>query len=575
MADVVFDLDVDIDGLEKGLKKAGKILSGFSKRSTRKKEEEQKKEVEGEKKVTKATIAEQNKRDRNDKRLSRKRARNRLKQIKARIKAEKAADREIEKNRKATEKRRGRVARGIGRGIGRGVGGIGGGLIKGAALQFDLVGAGLQIANFEKRVVQFAETANVALPEEIKLTNALNNTALATGKSRDELLDFVKSVFDTGGGVKLATQNLNDMAEAMVAFNSDAVKTGALLSSISDFGIKGKAAGGIIDVISAQAFLGKISAQQFGEIGPELFGAGASRGFKGREGIAQLGALAQFAARQSAGPEASKTAVVALLSGLLEKSGKIEKEFGIKTTKGGSVVDPFEKIKSIIESPKATNKLLLSIFGKEAARVVSPLRLSFQRNKGFSELSQFVQTGVGAKGGANRIFKRVSETSGGKLDKLTSLITVLTDKALLGGFTRLVESLTEFSKDESKINQLISDFESIGEAVVTLADVVNSVTPSFKVIKNIFTNPLPFSQSEEQTARVRAKDAAISAFLNKPGTFPPPQSGGGLLAGVNVTNNIKVDPIRKTVKGKTIVSQSNPATGKTTRTHVPIKQGAQ
>ena len=550
--------------LKRVLRKLVRLLVSSQKLLSANENQKNKKKVEEEKKSTRAIIAEQRKRDRNDRRLSRKRARVRLKQIKERIRAEKKAAREIEKNRRQEEARGRRFARGVGRRAGRAVRGVTGGLATAAAFQFDLVGAGLQIANFERRVIQLGEQANLALPDELKLTEAINEASLATGKSRDELLDFVKATFDTGGGIALATQNLDEMAKSMVAFSSDAQQTGALLSSISDFGIKGRAAAGIVDVIAAQAKLGKISAQQFGAIGPELFGAGAAKGFEGRQGIAQLGALAQFAARASSGPESSKTAVVALLTGLLSKSEVIQKKLGIQTTKGGAVVDPFTSIKKIIKSPKATDKLLEQIFGAEAARVLGPLRTSFKRRGGFGELGEFVQTGVGAKGQGQRIFERISETSGFKIDQLTSLITVLTDKALLAGVSELIKGMTEFTKDPDKIRQLVSDFKIIGEAIVSLAKNVNKVMPTFSVFRSLFTG----ATEEEIKELTRPKESVFKLRGGVSSTTQTPGSQSSAIGGgnVNVVNNFKKTPSGRT-DSTTVVTQNNPTTGSTKRTH--------
>lgn len=561
MADVVFTAELDVKGLEDSLKSGEKVLKKFQRKQKTTKTSQAKEEKSTQKEITRNELAELKKREANDKRLSRRRARNRLKQIKARLREENRLEREATRARVRAERDRTRKRQRVGRGIrsvGRGVGGV---AARGAGIGVAAIGLNVaslfdarEALSFERSLALLAGQADISAGAQANLGQAITKTSLAFGAFRGDVLRGVEKVVEKSGDLNLATDIITTMSKAAIGLDADLGDLGELAASLgTSFKISGKDMEEFFNILIAQGDKGQVTLKNFARISEEVFGTAAGFGVRGKGGINAISALIQASVGSA---DERKTAIVSFLEQLTAKEAKINK-LGVKVRgPKGELRDISTIVKDVIKATGGSVGAINKIFTGAGLKPFLLSASEFKDTKKFASLDKFLGAGAGSKGLIDKRFQRVQKTSSVSFDKFSNLITILGEKTLAPVLADFAEGLDALLKDPAAMKDLIEGFEGIGVAIKSVAVVAtNLITVLGKLFSFVH---------------------GAATILNNLNPLAPSQfraTGGSIRTGAGqtiVTNHIKVDATRKTVKGKTTVDQNNPLTGQITRTHVPI-----
>jgi TP901 family phage tail tape measure protein len=557
--DVKVGVKFDEEAFKKSGKKLKEQLERMEKRLSRKRARNRLKRIREEKRaeqrITRDQMREQVKRERMERRLSRKRARNRLKEIKARRREEARIQREAERERERRRDRRRAIAGGAVRGAGRAAGfGLGFiGATTGALFDAE------QALEFGRSLAILAGQAGISEDAQMKLGQTLTDTSVKFGILRTEALRGFEAVIEKSGNFELATQVIDNMAQAAVGLGADMTDLGQLAAALNvSFGAGAGEIKKFFDVLTAQGDKGQITLKDFARIGEEVFGTAAGFGIRGATGVNALSALIQSSVGTA---DERKTALNSLLSEFVAKKSKIQKKTGISTLdKAGNVKDPAQLVKDIIKATKGDISVLSSLFSGTA---IKPFLLSaqqFRETGKFTDLDKFLGAGAGAQGLVERRFKRVEATAGiVALEKLQGVIVALSDSALAPALNELSTTLSDLLKDKEKVRALTDLFKTLGEGfglLIEAAAVAGSgigflSRKGGEIEKKTGVQPtLPFSPAFGVKAFKSVKD-----FFSKDSKGP---------SGLSVQNEITVDDRGNVKKQRTrVMNQNNSNVGRT------------
>lgn len=395
-------------------------------------------------------------------RLSRKRARNRLRATKASIRQERREAKAKERILRKHAVTRQRILRGASRFGGRGIGLLGLGGVAGAVFK------GREILKFDEVLARVAGQAKVSTEEQFRLRDAINAASIATGVSRDVLLDAVRRIVDKSGEFDVAAQNVEELGKVIKGTGVDATDLGELVAALAAqfAGIGGpKGVLDFLEILIAQGDEGVVNLQELAKESEKLIGAFTRAGLKSREEFIGLGALVQLSGRGGGSPEAA-TFAANFLSQIRKRKNveKVLKRFpkiNIVDEKG-ALLSIRRIIPELIKATGGNLQILQGIIPQ--IRGVAPLELA-ANEENMKKFIRSLHLGETAAGNIQRRFERVADTSSQGFDRMAAGITLFADKALVGILNDMADSMTRLIDDPEKMKQLVNSAEQLGKAL--------------------------------------------------------------------------------------------------------------
>jgi TP901 family phage tail tape measure protein len=555
MADVSLDIDLDESDIQQGLRRTSRTLEQMERRLSRRRARNRLRRIREdrrtEQRISRDREREERNRQRMERRLSRRRARNRLREIRLRRREEQRAQRERERDQERRRERRRAFGRGAVSAAGRGASLAGFGLVGGAIGSFF---DSEQILEFNRSLAILAGQAGITRKAQMELGESLTQVSILSGVARNEVLRGFEAVIEKSGDIKLAEGIINDMARASAGLGADITDLGLLGAALgTTFGKSSEDVRRFFEVLAAQGDKGTITLKDIAQVGEEIFSTAAGVGFKGDQALISIGALLQSGIGSA---DERKTAINNFLKTLTDQQ-KVESAFkGVKVKdKAGAFRDPVQIVKDIIRATKGETAPIGKVFG-EAQSLFFRAAADFKDTKGFGTLDQFLSLGAESKGLIDKRFKRVEETAAVvTLEKLTNVITKLSDKTLAPALGSLLEVFESIVENEEVMNDLAEGAKALGVALSTLLGIMAGVVAGIGKLGNFFG----FGGEEKTSTEVKPKVKPTPT-----GKASSSIQTGNPSIGLSVKNEVMVDDRGNVKKSRTRVDmQNNPMLGRT------------
>jgi hypothetical protein len=353
--------------------------------------------------------------------------------------------------------------------IRQGVAGRGGGMLSGVLGAAGVMGGMAlvkDVRDFEAAITDLQVTGDKTTEWADSTRNAVLSVSDATGKSKGEVVSYLKAIIEQTGDADYAIQTLKQMGDVAVA-------TGANMGDLGSMAVKmggsmklaAKDTLPAMGILRKQEKLGSFTmgniAQSWGKVAVPLGGFGA-RGL-GVEGVTAVGGLLQMAARQGSAddPQTTATSTQRFLERLGRDPRKIEKALGMAPgTLGTQGKNGFEyralpEVFRAIGEASAKNKGAFAsqgtkLFGLEGVKVAAALQQAAiggwgnASGKYAAASSLFDVTGAQGLSELNKDKAKVEASAAHKFDLAMTRLTNTFQRQALPLVTKLIEHLPKF-----------------------------------------------------------------------------------------------------------------------------------
>lgn len=464
--DIRIEITSDSSEIKKSLKETEKLVKRFEKVNSASTQRRLKNEQKATHAIQRAEARKNRQLEAMDRRLSRKRARNRLRAMRENIRIEKAETRARERIQKQAEARRRKIMRfaGVITGIGA-VGAIAG-----------LFAAGKRIAEYEIQLKRLAADANLSAKAEMELAEAIKNTALTTGTSRELLVQTLADIQKESGRLDIAGKDIQKIGKIIRVVGEDSAQSvGKMYASLAyNFANTGLDLYKMLEIITAVGDKGVFTLDMFANNAQELITTFKSLGMETEIAWSEFNALIQLFAAGAGSAEKARTAVVNYI-GRLRMDPKVIKGFkatGIELKNiDGTERSTLEVIKDIGKYTEGDINLFRQLgFPLETANIIwrsigSRINKATGEIKGLSEL---IDAAADSAGVIDRKFGQVSDTLDQSYKILDSLVDVLTEETLKPFFQELTNSFKNLATNRAALTELRETFKTIGQTIKIL-----------------------------------------------------------------------------------------------------------
>lgn len=403
-----------------------------------------------------------------EKRLSRRRAKNRLMQVKGRQREE-----------KRLERRHTRAMRKIRSGIFRGVGVAGkiGGLL-GLAGGVGAFFKGRETLDFDVSLARISAQAKISVKDQMSIRDSIISTSIAYGVQRDVITRAIEEVVDKSGNLKLAADNVENIAMILRGTKAFPEEIGALFAAVSnafemgDMKKSSKEVAEFIEILVAQGDKAQITIANLAGNAEKLFGAFKGAGLNTRRDLIGFGALIQTAGEAGDAAEAA-TAAARFLDQLVQNQKKLS-GIGVKIFEPGTKGDLKELdviITDILNKTGGDIGMLQKFFNIRAIKPIKILAAEFKATGKIQSFVDLLHEGEIASENIVRKFERVAATPSQGIERLFAVITKLSDIVLLPSLDALSKQIQMLVDNKDKMAELVKIFKDFGDTlkVITIA----------------------------------------------------------------------------------------------------------
>jgi hypothetical protein len=503
------DIRIEITGDSSDIKKVLKVSEKLVKRFEKANKKATDRRVRNEKKASsdiQMAEARKNKRlESMDRRLSRKRARIRLRRMKENIriaKREATAEERIKKRSIARMKKFAKF--GV---AALGIGGIAG-----------VVMASKALLDFDLALTRLAAGQDISIKKQAAMRAEIMKMTIATGVSRESLLETMDAIIQKSGDIPLATENLEELSKVLrVKGEEFAGPIGQLLAAMS----KPLAGTGIkpikvLEQIIAQGKEGSIVMEEMAIKGQEIFGSMASLG---AENFAGAMALLQMMGRV-VGSEKAITSFSLFFNDLERAAPKLKKDLKWDIYESpGKLKSPIKLATELMEKTQGIKANLIAVPGVTVniIRMFDALLTDLKANNGeLKDTNRFLDRAKNASGIIAGQYARIEKTGANAFAKIKALGIELIEGAIGDSLQSVVDALNDFLADPKKLQQLKETFADIGVVANTLVKALTLLSGR-QVTKNIETaerykflqKNLSFKERVKLTMTPRKEMAAV------------------------------------------------------------------
>ena len=335
---------------------------------------------------------------------------------------------------------------------------------------------GKQLIDFDSKLMRVGIQGNLSSKQMTKLREAIVETGIATGQSREEILAGIDAIVERTGNIEFASKIKHDMAIASTATGAAMADMGALASNLNQkFGILDTQIMEAFDTLTIQGKAGAFTLQNMASMGERLFAAAGRLGLKDLGALREFGALMQVARMGTGSSEQATTSIERILANIIDKQDQIRKlGFNVFTgqldKEGNKQFKSLPEIlKGVITAAKGDEKILGRIFGEEGIRGVSTLARVWRETRGFDIYDKLVNADADRAGEIMRDFARYSTTASFKLSVMREIGKKFADKALSKPIDEMTKSLNALLNNPERLKEFEQAFEDIGTVVATVA----------------------------------------------------------------------------------------------------------
>lgn len=349
-----------------------------------------------------------------------------------------------------------------------------------------LVGGGLvlkaahDIAAYDAKLTRLAIQGRMTTEQQMALRHGIQNVAVASGQSRDEILGGLDAIVQRTGDLKFAVDVMGDMAVASTATGAAMGDLGALAANLQQK--MGLATGEIrtaFGILTSQGKAGAFTLENMATMGERLFAAAGRFGVKGLAGIKQFGALAQMARMGTGSSEQATTAIEGALADIIDKSALLKKS-GLDMFKPGTN----NELKSLDEVIKGIMRLtggdvvkLQKIFGRESIRGIGAIAQAYKETGGFELFDKLAEGGDPSE--LMRDFARYAQSASFQFEQMRVVGTEFLDKAIspiLAKTTVWLRNLTDSPEKLAALRDRLEDIAGgIEDGIAGAAEILRPV----------------------------------------------------------------------------------------------------
>jgi len=344
--------------------------------------------------------------------------------------------------------------------------------ITGLASVAGLTALGAGIVSFDAKLMRTGIQASMTGAELVKLRKDIIDTALATGQSRETMLEGIDAIVERTGDINFANKIKDQMAIASTATGSAMTDMAALSATLNEqMNIDASEIMTALNILTVQGKAGKFTLPKMSTNSERLFSSAGRLGMKGLDDLRKYGALMQVAMRGSGSSEQATTSIERILSSIIEKQDEIKSVgFDVFSNRDLHQFKSIDEIlKGIIVSSKGNEKTLGKIFGQEGIRGVSALAKMYRETGGFDIYDKLVTADAGRAGELMRDFDMYSGTAAFKLQRMGEVGKKFADAALTKPISDITVALQKLTDDPDKIERLTAAFKGLGEVASVVA----------------------------------------------------------------------------------------------------------
>jgi TP901 family phage tail tape measure protein len=264
--------------------------------------------------------------------------------------------------------------------------------VGGGAMAASAISQAARLDEMSRRIV----IASRAPGEETKFKSEdvrkqIVNTAIKRGLDPEKLAEGMQLAMDKTGDLSAALANLDTVAAVTQATGGDATDAYMLQAdAMQKFGLNAEQSSQAMAVLIAQGKKGAFTFKNMANLAPKAFAAAASFGFKGEEGLAQIGGMMQVARNVTGSDEQAAFATEAMLRQMTAKGKDMQsgKAFGGRKVNVFKDNDPrkgannFRDILGgVLTASEGNLAQLQEVFGEEGIRSMRPFMGTFRETR--------------------------------------------------------------------------------------------------------------------------------------------------------------------------------------------------
>lgn len=325
--------------------------------------------------------------------------------------------------------------------------------------------------NFEASIARLAIQGDITRKEQMMLGEEITQLAIATGKSRTEIVAAYDAILQRTGKMDLATENMETLAIASLATGAEMTDLAAIAANLSSkFEMSKDDIQEFFDVMIVQGKRGAFTLKDMASQGERVFAAAKNLGAATKKEIGFVTGMLQVVREATGSPEEAVTALENFSIEILRKAGKIRKAtsgFNVFEMKDGKKVlkDTRKIIFGIMKGTGADQETLAKLFGKRTLVLMNAIRAKWLES-GEEGIDKYVEVQKAQLGVAQRDAARFQETMAGRMGRLGAIFTAMGDKAVLPVLEEMGDALERFLADEENVRLMIEAFEGLGTIIM-------------------------------------------------------------------------------------------------------------
>lgn len=393
--------------------------------------------------------------------------------------------------------------------------------------------AGRQIMEYNDKLSTLRLNAQKTVEDQLKLDKTISSTALATGQTREKILETLSEIVDKTGDFDFAVASIESLSRASTGMGADLMDTGRLASGLKmNLNATAEEMTKIFDIFATSGNKGSFTFAEMATQSERLLSAATMLNIK-KDTFAEYAGFLQYAFLPFGTPEETSTAVKNIAITLQKERGKIRKLLKYDPyDKDGNVTNFSQTIADIVKMSKGDIGVLSKIFG-DSATAFGQLNKEFREAGNLNSFNALIN--AGQQGGfINYAFSEKANEMKFFVNAMAEIGKIFTNAAMNPVIKSLSEELQKITADPEKMEQFVEATRELGEnlsyvltSLIKITGSVNDLLPLVDLI-GLFGGAVkditaPFRLVHEgvdavkiSIAKSKKKDRFVDAYNNMP-----------------------------------------------------------
>lgn len=357
------------------------------------------------------------------------------------------------------------------------------GMVLGAGGAFAIGNAIKKTIDFDMALTRLAIQGHKTASEQAKVRDAIMDVSVATGMSKEQILDASKAVIDSTGDFDFMVGTLESLASLSQTTGSEMGGLGKITGALGNvFKMSAEEANQMMRILVEQGEIGAYTLEEMGTTANKVFAAAYQAGVRTQDELKNFMAYMQVFRTGFSSAEEAATAYKGIVGRLGMESKKLEgmgirvfdQDTGQMRDTAAIMMDLFEKV-----GTKAENlNELMPIFGQETFGAVTAMAGAYdEAAKNGNNLSDELKKFTGAAGSAEAQaakLARMQATTAGKMDKLKTTFDEIMVTTL--GTTENMEALGSAAEGAAlALTKTVTGIQAVAEWLAEQADKLGMV----------------------------------------------------------------------------------------------------